>query len=134
MADYSKNERAGRVMGLRSKAIAIQEPSELGYRCPVCKNSPRLPSGEPDPRLTWSEYQGFIWCKVCDCDYPSCLCLGDDVGASIEIFLDSVEDAICRFIERVNKRAEMNMERTGKLEGAHYAAMQVELENLKGDI
>jgi hypothetical protein len=32
------------------------------------------------------------------------------------------------FVERVNVRAEENMEKTGRLEGSHYAAMQVELE------
>lgn len=35
------------------------------------------------------------------------------------------------FVSRVNARAEQNMERTGKLEGSHYAAMQVELKLLR---
>lgn len=96
MTEHSKNERARRLMGSRPDAVAIQEPSELGYRCPVCRNAPRLPGGEPDPRLTWSEYNAFVWCEVCDRDYPSCLCLGD-IETAIEVFLDSVEDAVARF-------------------------------------
>lgn len=93
MTEHSKNERAGRLMGLRPDAVALQEPSELGYRCPVCQNLPRLPSGELDPRLTWSEYNAFVWCEVCDRDYPSCLCMGY-IAAAIEVFLDCIEYAV----------------------------------------
>jgi hypothetical protein len=35
------------------------------------------------------------------------------------------------FVQRVNNRAEANIEKTHKLEGSHYAAMTVELEILK---
>lgn len=38
--------------------------------------------------------------------------------------------AVRSFVDRVCERAEENMERTGKLEGAHYNAMLVELEKL----
>jgi hypothetical protein len=38
---------------------------------------------------------------------------------------------IQRFVDRVNRRAEANMEKTGRLEGAHYAAMQSELAAMK---
>ena len=38
--------------------------------------------------------------------------------------------AIRAFVERVNERAESNMEKTGKLEGSHYAAMQSVLKEL----
>jgi hypothetical protein len=38
------------------------------------------------------------------------------------------------FVRRVNARAEANMEKTGKLEGAHYAAMQVELAKLEEEL
>jgi len=97
--EYSKNEQAGRLMGFRPKGVtALIEPAELGYHCPVCQNSPRLPNGEPDPRLTWSEYNIFIWCEVCNRDFPSCLCLGD-IGTATEVFLDSVRDAIGLFIQ-----------------------------------
>lgn len=40
---------------------------------------------------------------------------------------------IREFIQRVNARAEANIEKTGKLEGAHYAAMQVEFKKLEDE-
>lgn len=45
--------------------------------------------------------------------------------------LDAERQAIKDFVKRVNARAEKNMELTGKLEGAHYAAMQAELDELE---
>jgi hypothetical protein len=96
MTGYSKNKRAEQLMGFRPKAVALQEPSEIGYTCPVCQNKSRLPGGEPDPRLTWSEYNAFIWCETCDMDYPSCLCLGNEISTAIEVFLDSIEGAVKR--------------------------------------
>lgn len=52
----------------------------------------------------------------------------------IEIILKSQAGwekiAIEEFVYRVCKRAEENMERTGKLEGSHYNAMLVELEKM----
>lgn len=93
--EYSKNERAGQLMGFRDKGLAVLEPSELGYHCPVCEYPKTAENGEYDERLTWSEYNAFLWCAVCNQDYPSCLCLGN-VEAAIGVFLDSVEDAIER--------------------------------------
>lgn len=39
---------------------------------------------------------------------------------------DTERKVIRQFVKRVNNRAEANMEKTGKLEGAHYAAIQLE--------
>lgn len=87
---FSKNDRAEKLMGKRPEnVIAIDSPAELGYRCPVCDNKP-LFNDEFDERLEWSEYNAFIWCSVCNRDYPSCLCM-PDVTRAIDIFLDSVE-------------------------------------------
>ena len=36
-------------------------------------------------------------------------------------------EIVKEFVHRVNVRAEGNMELTGKVEGAHYNAMQIEL-------
>jgi hypothetical protein len=94
MAELSKNARAGELMGFRPAAISIDQPCELGYRCPVCKvPSGPYPDGNYDERLSWSEYNSFIWCCVCNRDYPSCLCLEDPIRAT-DVFLDSVRDAI----------------------------------------
>lgn len=45
----------------------------------------------------------------------------------IEI-IEAEHEAIRDFVRRVEARAEKNIEKTGTLEGAHYAAMKVELE------
>lgn len=92
--EFSKNPAAERLVGLRRQGgIAIDEPCELGYRCPVCKNEPGPDAeGNYDERLCWSEYNSFLWCEVCNRDYPSCLCAPDPVRAT-EIFLLSVSDA-----------------------------------------
>lgn len=88
--EYSKNARAEQIMGLRpTDAMAIDFPAELGYKCPVCDYEPEV-NGEYDERLSWSEYNGFIWCSVCNKDYPSALCC-TDINKAIDVFLDSVE-------------------------------------------
>lgn len=89
---YSKNERAERLMGKRpTDGVAIDAPCELDYHCPVCEyeNERR---GSYDGRLEWSEYNGFIWCSVCNRDYPSALCV-PDIDRAIDVFLASVEGA-----------------------------------------
>jgi hypothetical protein len=85
---YSKNDLAGKIMGMRPRGIAIDMPCELGYKCPVCDYEPII-DGEYDERLFWSEYNGFLWCAVCNKDYPSCLCQ-PDIDKAIETFLSTV--------------------------------------------
>lgn len=89
----SKNERAAKVMGLRrTDGIAIDYPCELDYHCPVCVYE-NVSGGNFDERLEWSEYNGFLWCSVCDRDYPSAFCLSD-ITRAIEVYLDTVEAAM----------------------------------------
>jgi len=78
---YSQNERAKKLMGCRPDGIPLDQPSELGFKCPVGRQH----------HLEWSEYQGFIWCHTCNFDYPSPLCMPDLKNAT-EIFLDIIED------------------------------------------
>jgi len=47
-----------------------------------------------------------------------------------QAIIDAEREAIREFVKRVEARAERNMEKTGKLEGAHYAAMMAELVKL----
>lgn len=89
MVEFSKNERAEQIMGLRPKGMYIDFPCELNYHCPVCQYENEQ-DGNYDERLEWSEYDGFLWCSVCDKDYPSAFCM-PDIDLAIEIFLDSVE-------------------------------------------
>ncbi len=88
----SKNPEAERIVGLRNggkrMGIIFDFPCELGYHCPVCKY--KDPKDDYDERLEWSEYNGFIWCRVCNKDYPSCLCM-PDIDKAIKIYLDTVE-------------------------------------------
>jgi len=93
----SKNKRAKKLVGLRNYGKHGQPfdfPCELGYHCPVCKY-PLTIKGNYDERLDWSEYWGFIWCSVCNKDYPSALCMPDKDRA-IDIYLDCVEEVILR--------------------------------------
>ena len=95
----SKNNRAEKIMGLRDMkgVIPIDYPPELGYHCPICKYKHEI-DGNYDERLTWSEYNGFLYCKVCNIDIPACLCVAKKNGIekAIELFLDIVEDVIRR--------------------------------------
>lgn len=88
---YSKNERAAKVVGLRpTDAIAVDLPCELGYHCPVCKY-PHEVDGDYDERLHWSEYNYFLWCEVCNKDYPSILCQ-PDLDKAIDTFLSIIDE------------------------------------------
>lgn len=74
---YSKNKLAEKLLGKRNlppNAIPFDQPCELGYHCPVCEYPEITKRQIFDERLEWSEYEGFIWCRVCNKDYPSCLC------------------------------------------------------------
>ena len=100
----SKNERAEHLVGLRFEhredkgygVLMFDQPCELGYHCPACKY-PRVVDGTFDERLLWSEYDGFLWCAICNRDYPSCLCLPDEPERAIGVYLSTVGDAIERF-------------------------------------
>ena len=99
--DYSKNKEAEKMMGLRQESIGIptiilNSPAEEGYSCPVCKNQIWYDKDCIDERLQWSEYNSFLWCEICNKDYPSCLCIRDNIDKATEVFLKSVNDAIGR--------------------------------------
>ena len=92
---YSINKDAERIVGRRkTNMMYIDEPCELGYHCPVCRYEIEV-DGVYDERLTWSEYNGFVWCEKCNRDYPSALCM-PDAELATDIFLRSVEDAVKR--------------------------------------
>ncbi len=95
MKKYSKNELAEKIVGKRDLGknfIILDEPCELGYHCPVCKYD-LIVNGNYDERLTWSEYNTFLWCNVCNKDYPSCLCKSD-IDEAINIYLSSIQSVI----------------------------------------
>ena len=84
---YSQNERAKKLLGLRPDGIPLDQPFELEFKCPVGRQH----------HLEWSDYQGFIFCRTCNYDYPSCLCRPDDPRMATKIFLDTIEDVIERY-------------------------------------
>lgn len=90
---YSTNELAEQIVGKRpaTSGIILDIPGELGYHCPVCKYKSTF-KGNYDERLQWSEYNGFIWCSVCDKDFPSALCQ-PNIDKAIETYLSCVMDA-----------------------------------------
>ena len=103
----STNERAESLMGRRSGGFPIDQPCELGFRCPVCLVPAMDHDGEPNDLLQWSEYNGFLWCPECDKDYPSALCIdlsgsvvknkpwvNSGIDDAIQVFLDTTEGAI----------------------------------------
>lgn len=97
---YSKNKRAEKLLGFRDvkgATVIINSPAEMGYRCPVCLNKPD-DGVNFDERLEWSEYNTFLWCPVCNFDYPTCLCC-TDIDKAINIYLKCIEEA---------KRAKLN--------------------------
>lgn len=94
METVSKNEMAETIMGKRelpANAIIFDQPCELGYHCPVCEYNHTF-NGNYDERLEWSEYNGFIWCRVCNFDFPSYLCIPDKKQA-VETYLLTVHQA-----------------------------------------
>jgi hypothetical protein len=87
---YSKNEFAEKIVGKRpTEGTVIDFPCEFGYHCPVCKYK-NVVKGNYDERLQWSEYNTFIWCSVCNKDYPSCLCM-KNINKAIDIYLKSIQ-------------------------------------------
>ena len=89
MNKISKNKLAEEIVGKRTRGgIIIDLPCELDYHCPVCKYE-NVVDGNYDERLDWSEYNTFIWCSVCNKDYPSCLC-APNIDEAIEIYLKSI--------------------------------------------
>jgi hypothetical protein len=94
--ETSKNERAKEIMWMRDLkwVTPIDQPCELGFQCPVCEY-PHDVDGNYDERLQWSEYNGFIWCSVCNFDIPSVLCIPitkNNIEKTTSMFLDCVEN------------------------------------------
>lgn len=89
--ETSKNIRAEAVVGLRETGgTALDFPCEYNYHCPVCVYE--FPTdGNYDERLDWSEYETFLWCSVCDKDYPTVLCSTGSIDEKIKLYLDCVE-------------------------------------------
>jgi len=60
MNDRHSDKELEELFGMRHTGTSIDEPQELGYRCP-----------EGHSHITWSEFKSHIWCYVCEKDYHS---------------------------------------------------------------
>jgi hypothetical protein len=83
---------------MTDQVIIIDQPCELGYHCPVCKYE-AVTDGNYDERLTWSEFNSFLWCYVCKKDYPSALCM-PDIEKAVDIYLQSIQEAVQNNVAR----------------------------------
>jgi len=91
---FAKNEAVEKIVGKRDQpgnVMPFDLPCELGYHCPVCEYE-QVTDGNFDERLAWSEYNGFLFCYVCNKDYPSALCM-PNIDKAIDIYLSTVQDA-----------------------------------------
>ena len=119
--DVSTNLEAERLLGRRPTGVfAFDQPVELGYVCPVCKVPP-IVDGEFDERLHWSEYNAFIWCEVCNVDWPSALCVPlegvkdperpwTNVGRedAVTVFLSTIQQAVDHAAEQARIKRDGN--------------------------
>lgn len=64
MNDFYSDAELGNLFGLRKEGIALFEPMELGWVCPINKKHD----------ITWSEFNQHIWCYECEKDYFTLLC------------------------------------------------------------
>lgn len=94
MIEFDLVKRISTVVGRRptNGATPITSPAEEGYHCPVCKYEIWSSDGEHcDDRLEWSEFNFFIWCSVCNKEYPSVICTMS-LDEATRIFLDCLEE------------------------------------------
>lgn len=86
--------------------------NELG-NCPFCGGAPEM-------------CHAIEWYVLCtECDAASCKCRTEDEAKQRWNRRVAVTASVaCEFYREVCRRAEAKMELTGRLEGAHYAAMQ----------
>jgi hypothetical protein len=89
-----ENELAAQIVGIRQDAQPFDPPAELGFHCPACQY-PLFNGDEYDDRLTWSRYNGFLRCSVCNKDYPTTLCM-PKLDRANKIYLLCVKAAIER--------------------------------------
>ena len=110
---YSNNPNAETIVGKRNLpegTITFDIPAELGFHCPLC-NYKHTVNGNYDERLEWSEYNGFLWCSVCNLDIPSCLCVPNlnklKRGKGTEYYeYDGLKDAIRIFLHTIQSAKE----------------------------
>lgn len=83
----------GKIVGKRKTGVQpLEFPCELDYHCPVCQYELKDKDGNYDERLYWSEYNGFILCYKCEKDYPSALCVTNNIDRAIDVYLMCIRE------------------------------------------
>ena len=75
--EYSKDLKAEEYLGMRESGQPLFGPHELGYVCPICGEGNEV-------NLEFSEYNSFLWCRNCNIDIPSCLCVKNGMYENFE--------------------------------------------------
>ncbi len=102
--EISKDTRAADYLGIRGEGQPLFGPHEIGYVCPICDKGDEV-------NLHFSEYNGFLWCKNCNIDIPSCLCVKngtyencdkelpkhEQIEHAIEVFFATADDIIEKY-------------------------------------
>lgn len=119
--ETNKSELAEKIVGKRKpiKGIIFDQPAELGYCCPVCKNINTDGKDFIDERLHWSEYNSFLWCSICNRDYPSALCQ-PNIDKAIETFLWAVVDGKRLAIKTNNEKERIICSANHYLDGKEH--------------
>ena len=106
-SEYSKNQRAEKIVGKRGGGTPIDLPCEIDYNCPICHRNCKECESEGgslhDETLMFSEYDGFMWCPHCNIDIPSFLCLRANTKDKVKMYTDRFLDFI---EEKINWRRE----------------------------
>ena len=82
----------------RDGSTPINIPAELDYYCPICHKTCKICDGTKkfkpihDETLEFSEYEGFMWCPVCEIDIPSFLCLRANTKEKVKIYTERFID------------------------------------------
>ena len=106
--ECAKNKRAEELCGMRDTGTPVFLPHELGYACPICGSSDEV-------NLHWSEYASFLWCKKCNIDIPSCLCVKyyePRLSENVMSVKEQIEKATKRFLDSVEGAKEMEKTKT----------------------
>jgi hypothetical protein len=95
--------------GKRRIAGMLLEPFELDYFCPICGDHPEIHLKEDNEiellHLEFSEYNYFMFCKRCNLDIPSYLCLRARNKVEVKSYTDHYLEMIYELKE--NKEFEI---------------------------
>jgi len=92
--DFFQDKQLEQIFGKRptAGAIALFEPIELGWVCPVCPEKKNY-------NITWSEFVDHIWCYNCQKDFFTLLCPKKMNPYTTERVLEYERQSVCEKME-----------------------------------